>query len=208
MKLCWHQRRFVAGVQRSGRSDRESKTNPKRWPGARRLRDSFQRIWTVSSIWFQPRCASVSSMSRAKRSNTFRLTIATRPPIMSSPAGSRARRETRPRSKTISPPPWKQEPKNDLYQFNLAVIRIRSDDEKTNHRARDVGALDQGAEFRAGSLRALLSDAVKRNDLAARRWFCAGIANESAGHVRRLPSLSRVLPKARSRKSSTSFWKK
>ena len=65
-----------------------------------------------------------------------------------------------------------KEPKNDLYQFNLAVIRIRSDDgEKQNSRARNVGRLTKVAEFRAGSLRALLSDAVEANDLTAADGF-------------------------------------
>jgi thioredoxin-like negative regulator of GroEL len=61
-----------------------------------------------------------------------------------------------------------KEPKNDLYQFNLAVIQIRAEDEKKRAPARaTLERLTKVGEFRAGSLRALLSDAVQRNDLAA-----------------------------------------
>ena len=59
-----------------------------------------------------------------------------------------------------------QEPGNDLYQFNLAVIQIKSPDEEKNKTARaTLERLSKVAEFRAGSLRALLNDAVHRNDL-------------------------------------------
>jgi hypothetical protein len=65
-----------------------------------------------------------------------------------------------------------KEPKNDLYQFNLAVIQIRSDDEKKSASARStLQRLTQVGEFRAGSLRSLLSDAVGHNDLAAADGF-------------------------------------
>ena len=61
-----------------------------------------------------------------------------------------------------------KEPKNDLYQFNLAVIQIRSDDEKKSAAARTtLQRLTKVGEFRAGALRALLSDAVENNDLKA-----------------------------------------
>jgi hypothetical protein len=59
----------------------------------------------------------------------------------------------------------KQEPSNDLYQFNLAVIQIRSPEEKKSADARaTLDRLSKISEFRTGSLRALLNDAVKRND--------------------------------------------
>ncbi|CAN5772366.1 hypothetical protein BH20VER1_BH20VER1_12350 [soil metagenome] len=59
-----------------------------------------------------------------------------------------------------------QEPANDLYQFNLAVLRLRSDDAKHTAAAREVlERLRKVPEFRAGSLRALLSDAITRNEL-------------------------------------------
>ena len=61
-----------------------------------------------------------------------------------------------------------KEPDNDLYQFNLAVIQIRSPEEKKRVPARTtLQRLTKVGEFRAGSLRALLSDAVQNNDLNA-----------------------------------------
>ncbi|MEP6698816.1 MAG: hypothetical protein ABJB09_03715 [Verrucomicrobiota bacterium] len=61
----------------------------------------------------------------------------------------------------------RQEPGNDLYQFNLAVLRIRSSDSEKSEPAREVlERLSKSAGFRAGSLRALLNDAVQRDDLA------------------------------------------
>lgn len=59
-----------------------------------------------------------------------------------------------------------QEPGNDLYQFNLAVLRIRSPLPEKSDEAREVlERLSKVTGFRAGSLRALLSDAVQRNEL-------------------------------------------
>ncbi len=59
-----------------------------------------------------------------------------------------------------------QEPANDLYQFNLAVLRIRSATPEKSDEARKVLDRLRGvAAYRAGSLRALLSDAIQRNDL-------------------------------------------
>jgi hypothetical protein len=59
-----------------------------------------------------------------------------------------------------------QEPANDLYQFNLAVLRIRSSSPEKSDEARKVlERLSKVTGFRTGSLRALLSDAVQRNEL-------------------------------------------
>jgi len=59
-----------------------------------------------------------------------------------------------------------QEPGNDLYRFNLAVLRIRSDVAQKNDESRKVlERLSKVPEFHAGSLRALLGDAVQRNEL-------------------------------------------
>ena len=59
-----------------------------------------------------------------------------------------------------------QEPANDLYQFNLAVLRIRSAAPDKSEEARKVLDRLKGVPaYRAGSLRALLSDAVQRDDL-------------------------------------------
>ena len=61
-----------------------------------------------------------------------------------------------------------KEPKNELYQFNLAALRIKSADPQKSAAAREsLERLAKVAPFRAGSLRALLSDAVARRDLAA-----------------------------------------
>jgi Tfp pilus assembly protein PilF len=61
----------------------------------------------------------------------------------------------------------KQEPGNDLYQFNLAALQIQSNDSEKSAKARAVlDRLSKVAPFRTGALRALLNDAVGRNDLA------------------------------------------
>jgi Tfp pilus assembly protein PilF len=60
-----------------------------------------------------------------------------------------------------------EEPRNDLYQFNLAVLQIYSSDAEKSAKARDaLDRLSKLAPFRTGALRALLNDAVARNDLA------------------------------------------
>jgi lipopolysaccharide biosynthesis regulator YciM len=66
----------------------------------------------------------------------------------------------------------KQEPKNDLYQFNLAALQIRSKDTEKSKNAREtLDRLGTIAQFRTGSLRALLNDAVERNDRTAADTF-------------------------------------
>ena len=60
----------------------------------------------------------------------------------------------------------KQEPNNDLYQFNLGVLEIRSSDPKKNAAGRTtLERLASVQPYRAGSLRALLSDAIQKNEL-------------------------------------------
>src|SRR6266699_3154733 len=62
----------------------------------------------------------------------------------------------------------KREPGNDLYQFNLAALQIHSSDAEKNAKAREtLDRLSKLAPFRTGALRALLNDAVARNDIAA-----------------------------------------
>ena len=62
----------------------------------------------------------------------------------------------------------KKEPGNDLYQFNLAVLEIKSADPARRDVARGtLQKLTKAPQFRAGSLRALLTDAVERSDLSA-----------------------------------------
>src|SRR5438034_2164950 len=66
----------------------------------------------------------------------------------------------------------KKEPKNDLYQFNLAALQIRSKDAEKSKDARDtLKRLITIAPYRTGALRALLNDAVERNDRTAADSF-------------------------------------
>src|SRR5438874_161471 len=59
-----------------------------------------------------------------------------------------------------------KDPKNDLYKFNLAALQIRSQDPEKSAQARaNLERLTQVTQFRTGALRALLGDAVDRNDL-------------------------------------------
>src|SRR5215216_6840236 len=65
-----------------------------------------------------------------------------------------------------------KEPNNDLYQFNLAALQIRSKDAEKSENSRDtLERLITLARYRTGSLRALLNDAVQRNDRAAADSF-------------------------------------
>src|SRR5438034_3276108 len=62
----------------------------------------------------------------------------------------------------------KKEPKNDLYQFNLAALQIHSGDPEKSTKARHtLQRLSTVGPYRTGALRALLNDAVARNDLTA-----------------------------------------
>src|SRR5438132_10855504 len=59
-----------------------------------------------------------------------------------------------------------KDPKNDLYKFNLAALQIRSQAPEKSAQARaNLEHLTQVTQFRTGALRALLNDAVDRNDL-------------------------------------------
>ena len=61
-----------------------------------------------------------------------------------------------------------KEPKNDLYQFNLAALQIRSKDAEKSKNARNtLDRLSSIAPYRTGALRALLNDAVERSELTA-----------------------------------------
>ena len=61
-----------------------------------------------------------------------------------------------------------KEPKNDLYQFNLAALQIRSKEKEKSKNARDtLERLSTIEPYRTGALRALLNDAVDRNDRTA-----------------------------------------
>lgn len=65
-----------------------------------------------------------------------------------------------------------KEPRNETYQYNLAAVRIKSPDSQKNAQARKaLEHLAKSAPFRAGSLRALLNDAIRHNDLKAADRF-------------------------------------
>ena len=65
-----------------------------------------------------------------------------------------------------------KDPKNDVYQFNLAAIRIHSPDpEKIAQARQTLERLTQNSEFRSGALRALLNDAVDRKDFESADRF-------------------------------------
>jgi len=61
-----------------------------------------------------------------------------------------------------------QEPSNDLYQFNLAVLQILSPDPEINTAARNqLERLSKVAQFRTEALRALLDNALRQNQSEA-----------------------------------------
>jgi thioredoxin-like negative regulator of GroEL len=65
-----------------------------------------------------------------------------------------------------------KDPRNDLYKFNLAALQVRSQDSEKSEQARaNLEHLTQVQEFRTGALRALLNDAVDRNDIQAADRF-------------------------------------
>ena len=65
-----------------------------------------------------------------------------------------------------------KEPRNETYQYNLAAVRIKWPDSQKNAQAREaLEQLAKSAPFRAGSLRALLNDAIRHNDLKAADRF-------------------------------------
>ena len=65
-----------------------------------------------------------------------------------------------------------KDPSNELYQFNLAALRIHSGDpEKTAEARETLQRLSKVAPYRTGALRALLNDAVASNDLTAADSF-------------------------------------
>lgn len=65
-----------------------------------------------------------------------------------------------------------KEPHNETYQYNLAALRIKLPDSGKQAQARStLERLAESAPFRAGSLRALLNDAIQRSDLEAADRF-------------------------------------
>ncbi len=69
-----------------------------------------------------------------------------------------------------------QEPKNDVYQFNLAVLQIHSPDPAKNAAARNqLERLSKVAQFRTEALRALLDNALRQNQTDAANEFAQAL---------------------------------
>jgi hypothetical protein len=65
-----------------------------------------------------------------------------------------------------------KEPNNETYQYNLSALRIKLPDPRKQAQARaTLERLAKSAPFRAGSLRALLNDAIQRSNLEAADRF-------------------------------------
>jgi predicted Zn-dependent protease len=65
-----------------------------------------------------------------------------------------------------------KEPGNETYQYNLAALRIKLSDPQKQAQARAIlERLAKSAPFRAGSLRALLNDAIRQSNLEAADRF-------------------------------------
>lgn len=65
-----------------------------------------------------------------------------------------------------------KEPGNETYQYNLAALRIKLSDPQKQAQARAIlERLAKSAPFRAGSLRALLNDAIQQSNLKAADRF-------------------------------------
>ncbi|MEO5718931.1 MAG: tetratricopeptide repeat protein [Chthoniobacterales bacterium] len=76
-----------------------------------------------------------------------------------------------------------QEPKNDVYQFNLAVLQIHSPDPEKNTAARNqLERLSKVTQFRTEALRALLDNALRQNQTDA--------ANELAQALQMSPQVT------------------
>ncbi|MDQ3413587.1 MAG: hypothetical protein M3480_01205, partial [Verrucomicrobiota bacterium] len=76
-----------------------------------------------------------------------------------------------------------QEPKNDVYQFNLAVLQIHSPDPAKNTAARNqLERLSKVPQFRTEALRALLDNALRQNQTDA--------ANELAQALQMSPQVT------------------
>jgi lipopolysaccharide biosynthesis regulator YciM len=69
-----------------------------------------------------------------------------------------------------------KEPKNDVYQFNLAVLQILSPDPEKNAAARNqLERLSKVAQFRTEALRALLDNALRQNQTDAANEFAQAL---------------------------------
>lgn len=69
-----------------------------------------------------------------------------------------------------------QEPENDVYRFNLAVLQIRSPDAEKSAAAHDqLESLSKIPKFRTEALRALLDNALRQNQVAAANEFAQAL---------------------------------
>jgi thioredoxin-like negative regulator of GroEL len=70
-----------------------------------------------------------------------------------------------------------KEPNNELYQFNLAALKIGSADAAKSEQARTTlrRLAQKSVALRTGALRALLNDAVQRNDMTAADEFAQNL---------------------------------
>ena len=171
-----------------------AKTAPRPSPGGRRSRGSLPRS-TASSISPPPRSVSASSMSPATALD--KVAPADRDKAayhvvagwLSRAQGNIADEE-RHFAAAVA-----QEPKNDTYQFNLAVLQIRSPDPGKNAAARNqLERLSKVAAIPHPALRALLEHALRQNQIPAAEALAQDLADESASHLQRLPALPRSLP--------------
>ena len=89
-----------------------------------------------------------------------------------------------------------QEPQNDVYQFNLAVLEIQSPDPKKNSAARNqLERLSKVAQFRTEALRALLNNALHQNQTEAANELAQALQMSPQVTFSRLSALPRSLPK-------------
>ena len=94
-----------------------------------------------------------------------------------------------------------EEPANDLYQFNLAVLRIRSSAPEKSDEARKVLERLKGILPYPGRLAPRPSQRRHPAQRSPARGLARpGFADEPAGHLYRLPPLPGVLPEARREK--------
>jgi hypothetical protein len=90
-----------------------------------------------------------------------------------------------------------KEPKNDLYQFNLAALQIHSRDAERQANAREtLQRLSKVAAYRTGAVRDCLAMRSPQRP-RRRRQFCAATPNVARDHIWRLSALPEILSEAR-----------
>src|SRR6476619_926281 len=148
-----------------------NKIAPKLLSGARRSHACSRATSIASSISPRPLYVSGSSMQPAKHSIACRRRNAKARLTMWLPDGWRAQGDEAGQERHFAAA-LEKEPRNETYQYNLGAVRIKSPDSQKNAQARDaLEQLAKSAPFRAGSLRALLNDAIRHDDLKAADRF-------------------------------------